>query len=58
MVDSDLHVSFAALQDLNVITRQQSLPDGSQGFFIKTSLVPIDVFTIPMFPISLSDDQA
>jgi hypothetical protein len=56
--DSDLHISFAAPQDLNVITRQQSLPDGSQGLIFKTEVVPNDVFTITTFPISLSDDQA
>lgn len=56
--DSDLHISFAAPQDLNVITRQQSLPDGSQGLIFKTEVVPDDIFTITTFPISLSDDQA
>lgn len=44
--------------DWNVTTRQESLPDGSQGLKFKTELVKNDVFFITTYPISLSDDQA
>lgn len=56
--DSEHHFTFAVPQDWNVTTRQQNLPDGSQGLIFKTDLVKDDVFFITTYPISLSDDQA
>jgi hypothetical protein len=56
--DSELHFTFTVPQDWNVITRQVSLPDGSQGLIYKTELVANNVFSITTYPISFDDDQA
>lgn len=56
--DSELHFSFEAPQDWKVTTRQQSLPEGSQGLEYRTELVANDAFYLLTYPINLNQDQA
>lgn len=56
--DSEHHFTLAVPQSWNLTTRQESLPDGSQGLIFKTGRVNQDDFTITTYPISLSGDQA
>ncbi|PKL69197.1 MAG: hypothetical protein CVV30_06365 [Methanomicrobiales archaeon HGW-Methanomicrobiales-1] len=55
--DAELHITFTAPQDWEVMTQRMSMPEGSQGLMYKTELVPNDVFSVVTYPISLNQDQ-